>query len=628
MAAHVNEKRTPFRNVQPPEVFESEVLLEKKSTPRKKSEMDDLVQVSNDDFDPSETENQFSSFAALDQPGGDGELQIQQAESPKRSGIHSVTRASAGRRRGAARPGGMRSSLRHGLRSSVNLRASMSSAAGGELFNREVFDVHSEIDNLLGGLKIELDNWRREFESLQQYWFSTVMCVPNNNGAGNETVHLRTLYEFQCLLERHIEETEFDIQDLEERLKISEIDRCELQKLLEEGSVEVQNLECKNADSHRDYEKKTNSLQTRIMQAESELVQCRKDMEMRDEELDELRKKVVEKSEKIHEVESNAKLQCKALQSSLDSKADECKKVSAELNCKKEEVLILEKEFDAMRTTREALEQEADVKHSKELRKVVSCLEQAKKELKQASVNEMSLSEEVDVLNMDIQTVREEKRELEEHFKTLIHEKQKAFEGEISRTKELLRHRATEERNAIEIAIQKNYDVKIQQIRNEMSEKFSAREKDLIEERNEALEEMQLVHEKAVEAAAAEAASAAAAERARRFEFEEAQRGRTERAIRDALRTADDATSELRKKFAEERELLSNEILEQEQKFKRVLAEREDKVLSMQEEINRLHANKSVLETEINELKSRDKSMKAELNSRLMRVMQEMQMES
>ena len=94
------------------------------------------------------------------------------------------------------------------------------------------------------------------------------------------------------------------------------------------------------------------------------------------------------------------------------------------------------------------------------------------------------------------------------------------------------------------------------------------------------------------------------------------------------MRTADDATSELRKKFAEERELLSNEILEQEQKFKRVLAEREDKVLSMQEEINRLHANKSVLETEINELKSRDKSMKAELNSRLMRVMQEMQMES
>ena len=65
----------------------------------------------------------------------------------------------------------------------------------------------------------------------------------------------------------------------------------------------------------------------------------------------------------------------------------------------------------------------------------------------------------------------------------------------------------------------------------------------------------------------------AAAERARRFEFEEAQRGRTERAIRDALRTADDATTEMRKRFQEEREDLSDQMLKQEQEFKAALAE-------------------------------------------------------
>ncbi len=74
----------------------------------------------------------------------------------------------------------------------------------------------------------------------------------------------------------------------------------------------------------------------------------------------------------------------------------------------------------------------------------------------------------------------------------------------------------------------------MQQMRNEMRQQFAAREKELIDERNDALTALQDAHEKAVEAAAAEAAAAAAAERARRFEFEEAQRGRTERAIRDA----------------------------------------------------------------------------------------------
>ncbi len=77
----------------------------------------------------------------------------------------------------------------------------------------------------------------------------------------NLFLQLRSLYEFQCLLERHIEETEFDIQDLEERLKISELDRFELQKLLEEGSQEVQDLEFKHADAQRELGKQTGALQ-------------------------------------------------------------------------------------------------------------------------------------------------------------------------------------------------------------------------------------------------------------------------------------------------------------------------------------------------------------------------------
>jgi len=373
-----------------------------------------------------------------------------------------------------------------------------------------------------------------------------------------------------------------------------------------------------------------------------------------------------------------------------------------------------------------------NIKHSKELKKIASYLDQAKRELKEATESEANLSQENEALqikcenqSMELEAFLEEKKqlkdlieeknaklaeykqscegktrlyqqenekvrlemeekldkyykekiaELESHHKTLNEEKQKSFEAELARSEELLnerKQRAVEERNAIESAMHKKYEVKIQQIKNEMSEKLSSREKELITESNEELAAMQMAHEKAVEAAAAEAAAAAAAERARRFDFEEAQRGRTEKAIREALRTADDATSELRKKFAEERESLSNEILLQEQSFKKSLAESQDTIFSLQEEVNRLQASKSVAETEIvsrqkqlanlqeenqkqastitslkekvEELKaeseaqqasieetitSRERAMKAELNSRLesvTRAMQEMQ---
>ena len=146
-----------------------------------------------------------------------------------------------------------------------SLRASLASLPPplpqADPFQREVFDVHHEIDKLLGGLKVELDHWRSEFQTLQVYWFSRVMRIDHDAGAdadgshaSSEDLRLRNLFEFQCLLERHVEETELDLQDLEERLQASETDRAELQKLLEEGSHEVHTLEVRlrqRKTSHR-----------------------------------------------------------------------------------------------------------------------------------------------------------------------------------------------------------------------------------------------------------------------------------------------------------------------------------------------------------------------------------------
>ena len=851
MASEPAEQRTPLRAVQPDAVAAHEgeaVALEAKPVggviAGENDENFDSVRAAGAFRDDGVIGNTLSEFP-LTQVAAD-EPEIQHSVSPKRAEAPTLARGPVGRRPRSVIRSGMRSSLRHSLRASVlsevnpTARASVS---GGELFTREVFDVHSEIDKLLGGLKTELDNWRAEFECLQVYWFSEVMCVPDGSGgvsADHEGVHLRTLREFQCLLERHIEETEFDLQDLEQRLKVSEIDRLELQKLLEEGTLEVEHLETRNADAQREFAKRTNHLQTRIKQAEREVHQCRKDMEFRDVELEELRAQVVEASERMHAMESAAaksqaelkganskirvyedqiqsvrkdfsgvsdsnteiQLQCKMLQTSLDSKSDECRRLGAELHCKTEEVRLLsesvaqheqriselqdqasdsfqlclekkealqkdhkrissledsqrrlqaevrslaeklrerEEEVEGLRgqlsaatSEREELEEKVrllgkavderetdSVKHSKELKKVVSCLEQAKRELREATVSETSLSEQVEALKAtcasqeaeigkaaeEVRSARELEDEkaaqvleskqalelrmrahqeetekskakveeslnehykgiitdLEAHYKTLAMENQRTFEGEIARMKELLserKHRAEEERNAIELSMAKNQDARIQRVKNEMAEKLSKRERELIEERNAALSAMQTAHEKAVEVAAAEAASAAAKERARRFEFEEAQRGRTERAIRDALQAADSATSELRQRFAQERESLSDELIQQEQAFKKALADKEDTILSqrlqltsrqkelgdaleenqrsastiagLREEVESLREERDNQASAFQEsIKSRERAMKAELNSRLAsvtRVMQEMQM--
>ena len=380
MASQLSDERTPFRAVQPDLVAQDVGDAKRASTPRKAEGAEAHLRCDDD------IENAFAEIPL----GGDGvvdEPEIRQSESPKRALVHSVARPATGRRQRAARSG-MRSSVRHFLRTSMAMDANpairTSMASGGELFTREVFDVHSEIDKLLGGLKTELDNWRTEFESLQIYWFTHVMCVPDHPGGDlppTDRVHLRSLYEFQALLERHIDETEYDIQDLEKRLKASEEDRCELQCLLEEGSLEVHYLETKQADSQREHGKRTNALQTRIKQAEREVMQCKKDMASRDQELEEMRKQVVEASEQVHAMESEAskakaelksanskiqvyedqiasvrkefsgvaeannevQLQCKMLQASLDSKNDECKRITAELHCKSEEMRLLSK---------------------------------------------------------------------------------------------------------------------------------------------------------------------------------------------------------------------------------------------------------------------------------------------
>ena len=223
--------------------------------------------------------------------------------------------------------------------------------------------------------------------------------------------------------------------------------------------------------------------------------------------------------------------------------------------------------------------------------------------------------------------------------------------------------RFLEEQEAMKTAMERQAQAKYQQIKNEAHERLCRREREMEEDKQRTITAMEDAHDKAVEAAAAEAASAAAAERARRFDFEEAQvsgrpssrtqtqhathtlthpshsfffflsfsfslflslslflflslspslssfpslflfcitqRARTEKAIREALRTADDATSTLRQKFAKEREGLREEMLQQEHAFKQALGEQEDRVACLEEEVGRLQAARAAAVAEI-----------------------------
>ncbi|QDZ19842.1 hypothetical protein HOP50_03g23580 [Chloropicon primus] len=215
------DERTPLRAIQPEIVHGQEdkvegLVFEEKLTEFGGGSLDE------DEVDENEAPLQAGP-------------EIQLSASPKRTGM-AMSRATARRPRNTA-------AVRRSLLLRTSMRASMSAAGGapgaGEQFQREVFDVHSEIDKLLGGLKGELEEWRSDFQSLQVWFFSQVMCVEYPEGGAG----LRSLSEFQALLQRFLDENEFDLQDLEARLKSSEEDRAELQDLLQEGSAAVNDLE-------------------------------------------------------------------------------------------------------------------------------------------------------------------------------------------------------------------------------------------------------------------------------------------------------------------------------------------------------------------------------------------------
>ena len=124
-------------------------------------------------------------------------------------------------------------------------------------FQREVIDVHTEIDKLLGSLKGELEHWRADFEALQGFWMSRVVVrsatqsANENDGTGEpaaaDALHdvdmswleFRTLDEFRGVLERYLDERDGYAQQLEAWLKGAEEERGEFGAQLDALSSEL-----------------------------------------------------------------------------------------------------------------------------------------------------------------------------------------------------------------------------------------------------------------------------------------------------------------------------------------------------------------------------------------------------
>ena len=103
----------------------------------------------------------------------------------------------------------------------------------------------------------------------------------------------------------------------------------------------------------------------------------------------------------------------------------EVRSLAEKLREREEEVAGLRGQLSAATSEREELEEKVrllgkavderetdSVKHSKELRKVVSCLEQAKRELREATVSETSLSEQVEALKAQLAELQKSMRDI------------------------------------------------------------------------------------------------------------------------------------------------------------------------------------------------------------------------
>lgn len=227
------------------------------------------------------------------------------------------------------------------------------SSMNERMFQRELMDVHSEIDKLLGSLRAELEYWKSDFESLQTFWSELVQ--PGCAGSGN----FCSLSEFMRELEMFLEDKAINEQRLEEQLITAEEDRSHLSMLLEEAEAEVKsihikesafrtekaNLKAATKAAEMDRDGQISRLMEEVESLSAKLQKANADATAQHSQVHELQKALGVKEEELREVSQEKEDLAVEVQDFKDALTRRMEKLSAaETELKQAKTMIREKE--------------------------------------------------------------------------------------------------------------------------------------------------------------------------------------------------------------------------------------------------------------------------------------------
>lgn len=260
------------------------------------------------------------------------------------------------------------SSIVSGDEGAVYERAHRSST-NERMFQRELMEVHSEIDKLLGSLRAELEYWKGDFESLQTFWSELV--PPGCAGSGS----FCSLSEFMRELEIFLEDKAINEQRLEEQLITAEEDRSHLSMLLEEAEAELKtihvkesafrtekaNLKAASKAAEMDRDVQISRLGEEVESLHAKLQKANADLSNQLSQVHELQKNLKIKDEELREVSHSKEELVVEVEDYKDTLARRMEKLSTaetELKRAKTDVREKEKENEELRVNLGASERE------------------------------------------------------------------------------------------------------------------------------------------------------------------------------------------------------------------------------------------------------------------------------
>eukprot|EP00963_Diacronema_lutheri_P008747 scaffold772_cov339-Pavlova_lutheri.AAC.43 len=315
------------------------------------------------------------------------------------------------------------------------------SSLNERMFQRELMDVHSEIDKLLGSLRAELEYWKSDFESLQTFWSELVQ--PGCAGSGD----FCSLSEFMRELEMFLEDKAINEQRLEEQLITAEEDRSHLSMLLEEAEAEVKsihikesafrtekaNLKAATKAAEMDRDGQISRLMEEVESLSAKLQKANADATAQHSQVHELQKALGMKEEELREVSQEKEDLAVDVQDFKDALTRRMEKLSAaETELKQAKTMIREKEKENEELRVSLGSNERELKFAEDaLKQRENRIAETKQEVAAALKAKLDLKDELEAKSRAFELQEDKKYEVASQLESAL-SSQNALQSELA----------------------------------------------------------------------------------------------------------------------------------------------------------------------------------------------------